>query len=103
MAKYGGMAFNFYRSFDAPKGTLVTEANPDQSGRCNGPAAPAAGTPQAPAADADWPSYNRTLTSDRYSPLAQIAHGTPGAQGPLHLRHRGLHRFESGLIVVDGR
>ena len=72
MAKYGGLAFNFYRSFDAPEGTLATEANPDHQGGATAQAAPSTGTPQAPAADADWPSYNRTLTSERYSPLSQI-------------------------------
>src|SRR6478735_10034063 len=69
MAKYGGMAFNFYRSFDAPKGTLAIEANPDRQGGSTVQPAPATGAPQAPEAGADWPSYNRTLTSDRYSPL----------------------------------
>ena len=89
MAKYGGMAFNFYRSFDAPKGTLATEANPDHQGGATVQPAPATGTPQAPAADADWPSYNRTLTSERYSPLGQITTENVGqAEGPLHLRRR---------------
>ncbi|MGH8141573.1 MAG: hypothetical protein ACREU2_03500, partial [Steroidobacteraceae bacterium] len=29
----------------------------------------------AGAAPSDWPSYNRTLTSDRFSPLAEINTG----------------------------
>ena len=46
MAKYGGMAFNFYRSFDAPKGTLAIEANPDHQGGSTVQPAPATGTPR---------------------------------------------------------
>ena len=103
MAKYGGMAFNFYRSFDAPKGTLATEANPDHQGGSTVQAAPATGTPQAPAADADWPSYNRTLTSDRYSPLAQITTANAGQMKVLCTYDTGVHTvFETGLIMVEG-
>ena len=75
MAKYGGMAFNFYRSFDAPKGTLATEANPDHPGA----AIRAASPPETPAPqDTDWPGFNRTVTSDRYSPLAEITTANAG-------------------------
>ena len=103
MAKYGGMAFNFYRSFDAPKGTLATEANPDHQGGSTVQAAPATGTPQAPAADADWPSYNRTLTSDRYSPLAEITTGNAGQMKVLCTYDTGVYTvFETGLIMVEG-
>ena len=103
MAKYGGMAFNFYRSFDAPKGTLATEANPDHQGGSTVQAAPATGTPQAPAADADWPSYNRTLTSDRYSPLAQITTANAGQIKVLCTYDTGVYTvFETGLIMVEG-
>ncbi len=100
MAKYGGMAFNFYRSFDAPKGTLATEANPDHPGAAI-QAASSSGTP-APE-DADWPSFNRTVTSDRYSPLAQITTANAGQMKVLCTYDTGVFTvFESGLIMVDG-
>ena len=48
-------------SLNAPPGTLTTEANAAYK------------APSAPAATAgDWPSYNRTLTSERVSDLSQI-------------------------------
>ncbi len=101
MAKYGGMAFNFYRSFDAPKGTLVTEANPDYHGGAAIEVAPSTGTQQA--ADADWPSYNRTLTSDRYSPLKQITTLNAGQLKVLCTYDTGVYTvFETGLIMVEG-
>jgi glucose dehydrogenase len=56
-------------SLNAPPGTLTTEA----SAAYKAPSAPAAAASTAPAATArDWPSYNRTLTSERVSDLSQI-------------------------------
>ena len=52
-------------SLFAPPGAIATETNPNYKGA----AAPA--PPPSPAA-ADWPSYNRTLTSERFSDLSQI-------------------------------
>jgi alcohol dehydrogenase (cytochrome c) len=51
----------------APRGAIATENNPNYKGA----AAPAAAAPASPAA-ADWPSYNKTLTSERFSDLSQI-------------------------------
>ena len=47
-------------SLRAPPGTVTTEMNPAYKGA----AAPAAAAGPSPAA-ADWPSYNKTLTSER--------------------------------------
>ena len=54
-------------SLFAPPGTIATETNPNYKGA----AAPAPAAPPSPAA-ADWPSYNKTLTSERFSELSQI-------------------------------
>src|SRR5580693_803002 len=52
-------------SFGNPPGTLIVEVR-------TGAASPEVSAP-ADIPDADeWPSYNRTLTSQRYSPLDQI-------------------------------
>ena len=67
---------NYLRSWPAPKGVTTTELNPAYTG-----ASTAAPTPLSAAADAagaDWPSYNRTLTSERYAPLAEINAKTVG-------------------------
>ena len=73
MTTYGAMGLNFLKSFSAPAGTLAHEPNPAYK-------APTAAVPLPPPADAawpnaaagDWPSYNRTPTSQRFSPLHQI-------------------------------
>ena len=73
MTTYGGMGLNFLKSLSAPAGTLTIETNPAYK-------APVAAVPSPPLADAawpnaavgDWPSYNRTPTSQRFSPLDQI-------------------------------
>ena len=54
-------------SLFAPLGAIATETNPNYKGA----AAPAPAAPPSPAA-ADWPSYNKTLTSERFSDLSQI-------------------------------
>src|SRR5213592_3100480 len=68
MTTYGGMGLNVLKSLSAPAGTLTAETNPAYK-------APAAAVPSSPLADAawpnaasgDWPSYNRTPTSQRFS------------------------------------
>ena len=50
----------------------------------------------------DWPSYNRTLTSERYSQLSQINRENVGKLKVLCTYDIGeFAAFESGLIVVD--
>ena len=52
----------------------------------------------------DWPSYNRTLAADRFSPLNQI---TTSNVGKLHLLHRfdlgtDVGSLQTGMVVIDG-
>lgn len=95
-----GMAINYVRTLTAPAGTISTELAPGYSGAepvmVSASAAPGAD-------DGDWPSYNRTLTSERYSPLTQI--------NPTNVKTlkvlctydtRQYTAFEPGLIVVNG-
>jgi alcohol dehydrogenase (cytochrome c) len=50
----------------------------------------------------DWPSYNRTLTSERYSPLSQINTKNVGKLKVLCTYDTDqFAAFESGLIMVD--
>src|SRR5215813_298474 len=77
---FAALTRNYFISWLAPAGTATTEAN----AAYKGDPAVAAATPvevvasvtatEAPSARAagDWPSYNRTLASERYSPLDQI-------------------------------
>jgi alcohol dehydrogenase (cytochrome c) len=54
-------------SLRAPPGTVTTETNPAYKGA----AAPAPAAASSPAAT-DWPSYNKTVSSERFSDLSQI-------------------------------
>jgi alcohol dehydrogenase (cytochrome c) len=87
-------------SLNAPAGTLTTERNADYKA----PVAPAAAAGTAPATAAgDWPSYNKTLTSERFSDLAQI--NTKNVRNLKVLctyDTRQFTSFESGLIMVQG-
>jgi alcohol dehydrogenase (cytochrome c) len=56
-------------SLFAPPGVVATETNPNYKG----PAGPAPTAPSSPA-NADWPSYNKTLTSERFSNLSKYQH-----------------------------
>jgi alcohol dehydrogenase (cytochrome c) len=103
MTTYGGMGLNFLKSLNAPPGTLTTETNPAYQ-------PPVAAVPSPPLADAawpnaaegDWPSYNRTPTSQRYSPLNQInAKNVANLKVLCTYDVREITAFESGLLVVD--
>ena len=103
MTTYGGMGLNFLRSLSSPAGTLTVETNPAYK-------APVAAVPSPPLADAawpnaavgDWPSYNRTPTSQRFSPLDQINAKNVGNLKVLCTYDLGVFAaFESGLIMVN--
>ena len=81
------MVINTFRSARSPHGTLVVEprevATPFDAG--------------------SWSSYNRTLTSERYSPLSQI--NTQNVRGLKVLCSYNTHlheNFNSSPIMVDG-
>lgn len=80
--------------------TAVVRAQP-----ATAPAAPPASQPAAqPAAPAaDWPSYNRTLTGERFAALAEIGRGNVGQLRVLCTFDTGEQTsFQSGLLEVDG-
>jgi alcohol dehydrogenase (cytochrome c) len=89
---------NIALSLNAPEGTVKTEQNPAFKATATPPAtAPAAGTA------GDWPSYNKTLTSERFSDLAQI--NTKNVDKLKVLCTYETHRytaFETGLLMVEG-
>ncbi len=103
MTTYGGIGRNYLLTLSMPAGTVSTETNPAYQ------AAAPAGSSLAPddagwpgSAVGDWPSYNRTPSSQRYSPLNQIDRKNVG--GLKVLCTYDLHEltsFESGLIMVN--
>src|SRR5215467_4025580 len=85
-------------SLFAPRGAVATETNPNYKGA----AALAPAAPASPAA-ADWPSYNKTLTSERFSDLAQINTKNVAKLKVLCTYDTWrLSAFETGLIMVEG-
>src|SRR5277367_1320154 len=84
-------------SLFAPPGAVATETNPNYKSA----AAPAPVAPPSPAA-ADWPSYNKTLTSERFSDLSQINTANVPRLKVLCTYETGrLTSFETGLIMVE--
>ncbi|HEX4388112.1 MAG TPA: PQQ-binding-like beta-propeller repeat protein [Steroidobacteraceae bacterium] len=89
---------NIALSLNAPEGTIQTEQNP----AFKAAAAPSTPAP-APAAAGDWLSYNKTLTSERFSDLGQI--NTKNVSKLKVLCTYDTKRFtafETGLLMVEG-
>ena len=85
-------------SLFAPAGAVATETNPNYKSV----AAPAPAAPPSPAA-ADWPSYNKTLTSERFSDLRQINTKNVAKLKVLCTYDTWrITSFETGLIMVEG-
>jgi len=100
-AFFGGMAMNFLKTLGAPAGTLSQESNPAYKAPETA-ATSAEATPAGNDAAEDWPSYNRTLSSDRFSPLKQINTTNVGKLRVLCTYDvREFTSFESGLIMVN--
>ena len=96
----GGETRSELLSLNAPPGTLTTEANAAYKGA----AVPAAAAGPAPGAAAgDWPSYNKTLTTERFSDLSQINTQNVGKLKVLCTYNTNTYSsFETGLIMVEG-
>jgi alcohol dehydrogenase (cytochrome c) len=102
MTTYGGMGLNYLKTLSTPEGTVSTETNSVY-------VAPAAAAPSTTLVDAswpnsaigDWPSYNRTPSSQRFSPLTQINAKNVGQLKVLctYSTHQ-LTSFETSLIMV---
>jgi alcohol dehydrogenase (cytochrome c) len=93
------MAINYVRYRSAPAGTLVTQLAPSSGGSIAAPTA----SPPPSAATGDWPSYNKTLTSERFAELDQINAKNAGKLKVLCTYDTGQYTgFTTGLIEVNG-
>jgi len=102
MATYAGLTRNYFISLVAPAGTVTTESNAAYEGAGAVAPSPPAEAASAGANAGEWPSYNRTLTSERYSPLSQINTKNVGKLKVLCTYDvNQFAAFESGLIMVD--
>jgi glucose dehydrogenase len=98
-----GPMVNYFRSSDAPPGTLTIEmAPPAQEVEPVAPV-PSSAAPTPLATSLEWPNYNRTLTSERYSPLGQIDRNNVGGLTLVCTYDTKEHTgFETGPIMVRG-
>jgi alcohol dehydrogenase (cytochrome c) len=98
------MAINYVRYWSAPAGTLETEVA--QTGATVGSSAsPVSALPQAAPGETegDWPSYNKTLTSNRFSQLKQINRTNADKLKVLCTYDTKQYTgFNSGLLQVEG-
>jgi alcohol dehydrogenase (cytochrome c) len=105
MTTYGGMGLNYLKTLSTPAGTVSADENPayKDAEAAAAPAPPLADAAWPNAAVGDWPSYNRTPTSQRYSPLDQINTKNVGQLKVLCMydTHQ-FTSFESSLIMVEG-
>ena len=97
-----GLTRNYFMSWSAPPGTASIESNP--AFRSAGVLALSPVAEAVPAASAgDWPSYNRTLTSQRYVELNEINGENVGKLKVLCTYDVDqFAAFASGLIMVNG-
>src|SRR5262249_53515464 len=95
-------AINYMRYWSAPAGTLETEVA--QTGTAAQLASAASALQVAPSGTAGgWPSYNKTLTSNRFSELSQINRTNAEKLKLLCTYDTGQYTgFNSGLLAVDG-
>jgi alcohol dehydrogenase (cytochrome c) len=76
-----GLTRNYFTSWSAPPGATTTELNREYKTPLAAAPSPPAVAPSPSAAAADWPSYNRTLASERHSELNQINTNNVGKLG----------------------
>jgi alcohol dehydrogenase (cytochrome c) len=97
-----GMAINYFWSWSAPAGTTITELAAASSDAGTDGSSPPSAASLPTATAGDWPSYNKTLTSERYSQLGQINTKNVGKLKVLCTYDtRQYTSFETGLIVVN--
>jgi glucose dehydrogenase len=100
----GSMAINYVRYWSAPAGTLETEVAQTGAAAQASASMPSASSPVAPGETAgDWPNYNKTLTSNRFSQLSQINKTNADKLKVLCTYDTGQYTgFNSGLLKVNG-
>jgi alcohol dehydrogenase (cytochrome c) len=89
------MGINWVRYLSAPAGTLETE---------NAPGSLPVESSSIPDTGKDWPSYNKTLSSNRFASLDEINRSSVGRMKVLCTFDTGTYTgFNTGLIEIDGR
>src|ERR1700723_165484 len=100
-----GYTMNTVRSAANPAGSLSVDVRSDPPvAQPVATSTPGSGDANSVASDAgNWPSYNRTVTSARFSPLSEINTQTVGSLKILCSYDTKVREtFETGPIVVNG-
>jgi alcohol dehydrogenase (cytochrome c) len=98
-----GLAINYVWSWSAPAGTTTTELAPASKDAGVAAPLPVAAARPTGTQGGDWPSYNNTLTSQRYSALSQINTNNVSQLKVLCTYDtKQFTSFETGMIMVDG-
>jgi alcohol dehydrogenase (cytochrome c) len=98
-----GLAINYVWSWSAPPGTTTTELAPASKGAGVAAPLPVAAVLSTGTQTSDWPSYNNTLSSQRYSALSQInARNVSQMKVLCTYDTKQFTSFETGMIMVDG-
>ena len=99
---FAGMAINYVRSWSAPSGTTTTELAATSKDAGAAALSHSFAAPLPNVSSGDWPSYNKTLTSERYSQLGQINRKNVGNLKVLCTYDTGQYTsFETGPIMVN--
>jgi alcohol dehydrogenase (cytochrome c) len=97
-----GRAINFVRTLTAPEGRTVTELAPPADGSDAGSSVAVPAKDQPASNSEEWPTYNKTLTSERFSSLDQINTTNVGRLKVLCTYDtRQYTSFETGPIMVQ--
>ena len=95
---YGAMVINAVRYARAPQGTIETETR-----NASAPIPNTKVSMPADAASEDWPSYNKTLTSNRFASVDEInKQNAPKLQVTCTFDTGQYTGFSTGLLEVEG-
>ncbi len=98
-----GRVLNFVRTLAAPADRIITEQAPATDSAAPVLALPVPTAAEGQASADEWPTYNKTLTSERYAPLSQIDVNNVGRLKILCTYDtRQYTSFETGPIMVQG-
>jgi alcohol dehydrogenase (cytochrome c) len=100
---YTSLARSYIHTLTAPAGTTITESNPAYDPPRAATARLVAAAVDNATPGTDWPSYNRTLASERFSPLDEINPKTVSRLKVICTYDtKQFSNFESGVIMVNG-
>jgi len=91
-----GREVNRVRNMSAPPGTITVEQS------SSGPAISDDVSPSESAARSDWPSYNKVLTSERFSGLTEITRANAANLHIVCTYDTNQHvSFQTGLLMIN--